>query len=271
MCGLRIIVISRRVLKSLSLLALVLAIGLTVLLLGDNRQVAAWVSAGINTGMNTGNGGLPPVIYAGDERNNAVSLLFLADETAESECVGKILAVLAENKAEATFFVSQGLAEKKPELLLAIAAGGHQLGNYGIDGIDPDDMDLEQNRAAIQETARRIEAACGEEALVYLAAYGGSGNEVRRAAAESGLIFVTGGIDGGSWNNDSVENVLIEVLSRVRAGSFVVLSTDEMTLSGLDTLLKEIAGLGLAMISVSDNIGWDGRHENDAYQVEEEQ
>ncbi len=255
MCDLRIIVISRRMLRCLSLLALVLAVGLTVRLLGDNRQVAAWVSAGMS-GINSGDGGLPPVIYAGDERNNAVSLLFLADETVESACVGKILAVLAENKAEATFFISQGLAENKPEVLLAITAGGHQLGNYGVDGIDPDNMDIEQNRAAIQETGRWIEAACGEEPLVYLAAYGGNGDEVRRAAAESGLMFITGGIDGGSWSNDSVENMLTEVLSKVKAGSFVVLSPDEMTLSGLDTLLKELAGLGLTMLSVGDNIVW---------------
>lgn len=246
----RIIYISRRLLSSMSLLAVTLSLVITMKILGDNRQVAQWVNAGLN---NT----LPPVVYAGDERNNAVSLLFVADSSVDAECLRRHLEVLAANSARATFFISDTLAEEQADLVLAISAGGHQLGNYGLDGVDPNNLDQEQNRAALQETNRQIAEACGEQPLVYLAAYGAAGDEVRRAAADAGLMFVIGSIDAGSWSSSSPEDMLAAVLAEVRPGSFIVLSPDERTLQGLDTMLRELHGLGLGFYTVSDNIAWE--------------
>lgn len=247
----RIFFISRRLLSGLSLLAVVVCLAATVNFLGGSQQVAQWVSAGTDDR-------LPPVIYAGDARNNAVSLLFLADSSVDADCLRGLLQILAANSARATFFVSDSLAEEQGDLLQSILAGGHQLGNYGLDGIDPQKLDFEQNTAALMETNRQIREVCGELPLVYLAAYGAAGDDVRRAAADAGLMFVTGSIDAGSWSNAGSEDMLASVLADVCPGSFIVLSPDERTEECLDTMLKELHGLGLGCRTVSDNIAWEG-------------
>lgn len=247
----RILFISRRMLSGLSLLAIVVCLVATMKFLGGNQQVTEWVSAGLG-------GDLPPVVYAGDERNNAVSLLFLADSSVDAECLRRHLQILAANSARSTFFVSGALADVQPELLQSIQAGGHQLGNYGLDGVNPADMDRQENLKALLEAGQQIEAAVGDSPLVYLPAYGAAGDEVRRAVADAGLIFVAGSIDAGSWSTSSPEDMLAAVLAGVRPGSFIVLSPDEKTLQCLDTMLKELAGLGLGCYTVSDNISWEG-------------
>lgn len=239
---------SRRLLVNLSLLAVLVGLVGAMKLLSGNEAVAQWVSAGLNNNE-------PPLFMAGNPQNQAVSLLVQLDATAEPAAVGQLLQILADNSAKATFFVSGQLAEAQPQLLQSILAGGHQLGNFGYDDTSPANLTLAENRAALERASAQIAAACGERPLLYLPPYGVTETDIRKAAAEAGLVFVLGGVDSGDWQGAAPEEIIAAVLPQAQAGSFITISVNENTLAALNTLLQEIAALDLHFYTVSENLG----------------
>ncbi len=244
----RILFVSRRLLVNLSLLAVLVGLVGAMKLLSGNEAVVQWVSAGLNNNE-------PPLFMAGNPQNQAVSLLVQLDDTVEPAAVGQLLQILADNSAKATFFVSGQLAEAQPQLLQSILAGGHQIGNFGYDDTSPANLTLAENRAALERASACIAAACGERPLLYLPPFGVTEDDIRRAAAEAGLVFVLGGVDSGDWQGAAPEEIIAAVLPQAQAGSFITISVNENTLAALNTLLQEIAALDLRFITVSENLG----------------
>ena len=227
----RILFVSRRMLVNLSLLGVVVCLVGVLKLLGGSPTVTAWVSAGLEAGQ-------APLFLAGHPQNQ----------------LGQMLHILADNSAKATFFVPGQLAEKQPELLKSILAGGHQLGCCGYDDTSPAQLSLAENRAALERACALIEQAGGERPSVYLPPCGVTEADIRRAVAEAGLVFVLGGVDSGDWQAAEPEEIIAAVLAKAEAGSFISLHLGENTLTALDTLLQELAAQDLGFCTVSENL-----------------
>ena len=243
----RILFVSRRMLVNLSLLGVVVCLVGVLKLLGGSPTVTAWVSAGLEAGQ-------APLFLAGNPQNQAVSLLVQLGAECDEQQLGQMLHILADNSAKATFFVPGQLAEKQPELLKSILAGGHQLGCCGYDDTNPAQLSLEENRAALERACALIEQAGGERPSVYLPPCGVTEADIRRAVAEAGLVFVLGGVDSGDWQAAEPEEIIAAVLAKAEAGSFISLHLGENTLTALDTLLQELAAQDLGFCTVSENL-----------------
>lgn len=244
----RILFISRRALAGLSLLGVVICLVGVLKLLGGSPTVAAWVSAGLQSAEGA------PVFLAGSPKNGAVSLLVQLDVECDENQLGQMLHILAANSAKATFFVPGKLAEEQPQLVKSILAGGHQLGCCGYDNTSPAQLSLAENRAALERACALLEEAGGERPTVYLPPQGVTEDDIRRAAAEAGLVFVLGGLDSGDWQEVAPEEIIAAVLAQAEAGSFISLHLRENTLTALDTLLKELAAQDLAFCPVGENL-----------------
>lgn len=243
----RILFISRRMLVSLSLFGVVACLVGVLKLLGGSPTVTAWVSAGLEAGQ-------APLFLAGNPQHQAVSLLVQLGEECDEQQLGQMLHILADNSAKATFFVPGKLAEQQPQLLKSILAGGHQLGCCGWDETSPAELSLAENRAALERACAQIEQAGGVRPAVYLPPFGVTEADIRRAAAEAGLVFVLGGVDSGDWQAAAPEEIIAAVLAEAEAGSFVSLHLAENTLTALDTLLCELAAQDLGFCTVSENL-----------------
>ena len=81
----------------------------------------------------------------------------------------KILALLDENDAKATFFVLGQVAEKFPHLVKQIAGEGHELGVHGYDHLQFFRMTRDQAFNEISSAKKRIEDISGSEVLGHRA------------------------------------------------------------------------------------------------------
>lgn len=240
----RTIFLSRRWLVRLSMLAVLVILGGTVQFLGQNEQVASWVAAGLAGA---------PVFSSGEAANNAVSWLVEVEPDADGETLREMLTVLADNNARASFFISRDFAEGQPDLLLSIQAGGHQLGVLG--GMtDGGDLDLATAQAEIADCTAALEEATGETPLLYLPEGGLVSDDVKRAAADAGLIVVLGGVDSGDWAAENAEEVIATVLQQAEAGSFITICPRDVTVAALNVILPEFAAKGLASRTVAENL-----------------
>jgi polysaccharide deacetylase family protein (PEP-CTERM system associated) len=95
--------------------------------------------------------------------------LDLARESRVEESVGRLLAILAEHRAHATFFVVGEVAARHPGLVRAIAAEGHEVGCHSDRHENVSRLTAEEFRADTRRAKARIEDALGEPVIGYRA------------------------------------------------------------------------------------------------------
>jgi len=75
--------------------------------------------------------------------------------------IWRVLNLLAEHKARCTFFVNGATAERFPESVKAIVAGGHEVGAHSWNAADHFTMSREEEDAVIGRTAAALTKAAG--------------------------------------------------------------------------------------------------------------
>jgi len=81
----------------------------------------------------------------------------------------KILEFLAQRNTLATFFIVGELAEAKPDLVRAIARGGHELATHGYAHLRVDSLKPEEFRAEIKRSVAILEEISGQRILGHRA------------------------------------------------------------------------------------------------------
>jgi polysaccharide deacetylase family protein (PEP-CTERM system associated) len=83
--------------------------------------------------------------------------------------VDRLLALFAERGAKATFFTLGWVAERYPQLVRAIVAGGHELASHGYGHLRASDQTPEQFREDIRSAKRLLEDLGGTPVVGYRA------------------------------------------------------------------------------------------------------
>lgn len=85
----------------------------------------------------------------------------------------KLLDMLARRDVKATFFVLGRFVEQKPEIVRALAAAGHVIGNHSWDHPRLIFASDAETRQQIERTQAAIFAACGVTPTLFRPPYGG--------------------------------------------------------------------------------------------------
>lgn len=232
----RVFFLPRRTLAALSMLAVLVALVGSIQMLGRSEQVAAWVAAGLNDE--------PPIINGG-QAADAFALLVAVEKDNSADEVGSLLAVLAENKARATFFIDGEFAAANENALLSIKAAGHELGVLGREQVSQEE---------IEKQAALLTSTTGDEPTVFMPFGGLAESGVRSAAEGCGLMFVLGSVDSGDWQADNAEPIIARLLADTEAGSFITVSPCEQSCVALSVVLPELTAKGLSCRTVSENL-----------------
>ena len=165
-----------------------------------------------------------------------------------------LLEVLGRHRARATFFLVGERVQAHPELVTAIAEGGHEIANH---------LMRDERSVLIPDPQFRRDLARTSE---LLAPYGpvrwfrpGSGVFTRRmlrSAAEQDLQAVLGTLVAGNKDRPADQRIARNLAPGIRAGSIVVLhegTTERRGVVGTtDELLGTLAGRGLSAVTVSE-------------------
>lgn len=182
-----------------------------------------------------------------------VALTFDAGATAEPGW--DILKTLGEHSIRCTFFLTGRFAQRNPELVKAIVAGGHDLGNHTFS--HPDLRKL--NDDAIREELRRAEEVISGIAGIstrpwFRPPFGSRDGRVLSVAAEEGYQCVYWTLD--SWDSYkkgiTAEELRERVLGRIRPGGVVLFHIgSRATADALPDILDELDRRGLRCVPVS--------------------
>ena len=80
-----------------------------------------------------------------------------------------LLDLLAEHRAQATFFVLGWLAQRRPQMVRDLIAAGHEIASHGSDHKRVTQMQPAEFRHSVRDSKLRLEDACGRAVIGYRA------------------------------------------------------------------------------------------------------
>ena len=203
-----------------------------------------------------------PVIRSIPDRET-VALTF--DDGPHPEFTPKILDILAQHNAHATFFVIGRSAEKHPDLVKRMVREGHTIGNHTL---DHDRFGVNQKRdywrRQINETQRIVATITGQPPALFRSPMGFKTGHIAAAAKEARLPFVGWSVRSLDTRPLSSEKLAERVLARTAGNDIILLhdgleptraaknASQQNTVGALPAILEGIAEKRLRPLSLLD-------------------
>lgn len=154
-----------------------------------------------------------------DERVFAITY----DDGPHPEHTPRILDLLAERQAVATFFVLAEPATAHPDIVRRIVAEGHELALHGWDHRALTSMSDDEALASIARSRAVVEDIAGERITLYRPPYGSHTLRHARAVRRRGLELTLWSGDATDWVDDAAESVAERAIARVFPGTILLL------------------------------------------------
>ncbi len=162
--------------------------------------------------------------------NGRKILYFTFDDGPNPPCTEEILEILAQNGAEATFFVCGKNALRNPELVRRIAAQGHALGNHSYAHAW---RNIFFGRALAREflkTGEALRQIIGFAPRLLRAPWGKIPKSARRKLERAGYKFFSWDLHAYDWWQPSAQWMARRIVKRAGPGAIILLHDGEKTL-----------------------------------------
>ncbi|MCQ2387600.1 MAG: polysaccharide deacetylase family protein [Clostridia bacterium] len=191
-------------------------------------------------------------IYSGNKNNKKVSLMFNVYEN--SEIVVKIVDILNNKNAKATFFVGGCWADDNEKVLNYIKENGNEIGNHGYFHKDHKKLDYQGNYNEIVNTSIMIEKLCGIVPNLFAPPSGSYSDTTLQVACDLGYSVIMWSKDTIDWRDKDEELVFKRATNNISNGDLILMHPKEHTLLALPGILDYYISNGFEIVSVSENI-----------------
>ena len=178
-----------------------------------------------------------PVISSGRKGSKAVALTF--DDGPDPKVTPRLLQLLARYEVKATFFVTGVNAERYPDLIRAILAHGHSLGNHSFHHSPFLMLKGSQTLQREVEAAQTLFRQFGVVPLAFRPPVGITAPHLWRVLQNLGMFCVNFSCRNGDMGNRRIRNMAAKLLGNVRPGDVVLLHDVAPPRGDADYLLAE--------------------------------
>lgn len=168
-----------------------------------------------------------------------------------NENLSPMLATLEEEQVRATFFLVGRWAAKYPDLVRAIAAGGHEFGNHAYSDPHLPMLSREAIAQEIERTSAVIKEITGQEVLFFSPPYNDFNQKVLEVASEQGYLTVLCSLDTADWMRPGVERIVRRIVPRAHNGGIVLMHPTEQTPQALIQIIKGLKEQGYKLVTIS--------------------
>jgi peptidoglycan/xylan/chitin deacetylase (PgdA/CDA1 family) len=209
----------------------------------------------------TASGQPATVVYRGNASRRMVALTFDAGSDAGS--TAEILGILRREGIRATFSVTGLWAEQNRDLLLAIAAAGHEIINHSYDHASF--TGASTGAAPLTPDQRALELSRTEVTVYHLSQrstrpyfrppYGDIDDSVRRDAAADGYgTIVMWTVDTLGWNHATADAIVDRALSNAEPGAIYVMhvGSESQDAAALPRIIDGLRAQGYAFGAIED-------------------
>lgn len=171
----------------------------------------------------------------------------------------RLLDMLYQAGARATFFTVGTSAAARPDLLLRMSAEGHLVANLSWTHLDLSKLPTSKIADSLSRTQDTITTAIGERPTLMRAPYGAVDKDVMDVAQEMGLAIVGRNVDPGDKYTKDAKVIADRVTGQAGAGAIVLLhDTRGTTVDAVPDILKKLQGKGYTLVTVPELYGTAG-------------
>lgn len=192
-------------------------------------------------------------IYYRSERAEGVSLMFNVYQNTEN--VYKIMDILDEYSAKATFFLGGCWADDNADCVREIVARGHEAGSHGYFHKDHSRMTYEQNLSEIRPSVQLINALTQKNIALFAPPSGAFNDGTVNAASSLGLKTIMWSRDTIDWRDSDLSLIYNRATKNLVNGEFILMHPMDATVKALPQILTYIRENGLKAVTVSYNLG----------------
>lgn len=165
----------------------------------------------------------------------------------------RILDLLDEYNAKATFFLVGIWVDKFPELVQEIHNRGHEIGNHSDSHPEMSKLSQAQIVKELSGCSDKIEALTGQRPTSFRPPYGDYDNEVITTVRSQGYEAVQWSVDSLDWKNKGVDDLIRRATANVQQGDIILFHNDsKYILDALPTILQFYQEQGFTMIPARD-------------------
>lgn len=169
-----------------------------------------------------------------------------------NEYLPDILAVLAQEKVKATFFLVGRWAEQNKGLVLDILNAGHEIASHGFDdGIVMQGLSREKAYADIRKSLDIIENITNCRVAYFTPHKGEFDEGTVSICSQLGLSLIMWSLDTADWLGLEVDDMLSRTVEKVFNGAIILMHPTAKTGSYLQEALPLIKEKGLEVVTIS--------------------
>lgn len=192
-------------------------------------------------------------IYSVDTDDNVVAITF--DCAWGGEDIPKIVEILKEYNAKATFFAVGEWMDKYPDNIKLLSNSGHEVSNHSNSHPDMTKISKEKVIEEINTANTKIENLTGKKNNLCRTPYGSYNNEVIKTIKSMQNFAIQWDVDSLDWKELGVDAMVQRIDSRVKKGSIILFHNDtKHTVDALPTILSNLKKKGYKFATVSQLI-----------------
>jgi cellulose synthase/poly-beta-1,6-N-acetylglucosamine synthase-like glycosyltransferase/peptidoglycan/xylan/chitin deacetylase (PgdA/CDA1 family) len=208
--------------------------------------------------------------------NNGKQVAITFDDGPDERNTGKLLDVLKDLHAPATFFVIGENVMRAPELVVREAQEGHLVGNHTYSHPHLETLTPREAASELAATQRLVEGLTGMRTPLFRGPYTADIDPDRpedlavlRIALASGYLFIGANVDPDDWAPQSVDSIVKRVVDGVtsKKGSIILLHdgggdktdahgmTRAATIEAVKRIVPELRRRGYEIVSLDKLLG----------------
>ena len=167
-----------------------------------------------------------------------------------SSYTDRLLDILEQNNARATFFMVGEEIQYHKELLPRMESLGCELGNHTWSHANLTELDFDGILEEIGRTNSLINEAVGHDATVIRPPYGAIDDNVRASLASPMILW---SVDTLDWDSKDVESIIRTTFEEVREGSIILMhDIYETSVDAAEILIPEMKNIGYEFVTVHE-------------------
>ncbi|NUP66852.1 MAG: polysaccharide deacetylase family protein [Nonomuraea sp.] len=198
------------------------------------------------------------------KRTKCVALTF---DDGPGPYTGRLLDLLADAKARATFFTVGTSAAAQPGLLRRMSAEGHLIGNHSWSHRDLSKQPTSRIADSFERTKDIVRAAIGQEPTLARPPYGAVDEDVRDVAREMGLALVGWDVNTRDQPGAKASEIAKRAVEKAHPGAIILLhDINRGSVDAVPDILKELRGKGYTFVTVPELYGSAGMRAGRLYE-----
>ncbi len=187
----------------------------------------------------------------GDISKKQVAITF--DDGPHPAYTPKLLDILKNNGAKATFFLVGEMAEKAPDLVKREIAEGHNVGNHTYHHVNLTKIPNESVAVEIKACGKVLQSITGKTPHLFRPPGGDYDKDVAEMAAALGYTMILWTDDPGDYASPGAKVIETRLLDRINNGGIILIHDGvQETVDILPQLLKYLKDKGFETVTIDE-------------------